>query len=457
MATGGRDTGRKRRPEGRRDLAITRSGDPSLAQCGPLSWQQAARLRNERGHGRYNCIWNLFEIPDAVSDDEFRSRLAAMTDREDALRITNASLDDDCTVYAPAAAAPLSVERCDSFDDMIALASAKAREQFHRDARPLWAVTVIEHPDGRGRRVRHACTVFDHLVADGRSMHLVQRELIGGETAGGGRGRYREWVSWQNREFPRSGSVSGSLTRGFWLRHLDGTPADRATPLPFATEHPAPRDLITVLNARAPVSSDAVRRVTRRLRTSPFVLVLAAVASLVAAGTGESDLTMRVISSGRPPKFANTLGWFADSLPIRLRDPLLRDPQRTVTVAGAAWSDILRSHYVAPWGYVHDVCRPGGSAAAEFDRRQLVINFFPHDLGGMFSPDIPEKTAPGDIDGIHLLIWPRFDDCFGLRFLFNPDHFAIEGVRSFLHRLARQLTELTEGTADVRSGDQART
>jgi len=382
-----------------------------------------------------------------VTDEEFLARLVAMTDREDALRIIDASLHEDRTVYAPATAPPLSVNHCDSFDDMIALASAKSLGQFDRDGRPLWEVSVIEHPDGQGRRIRHACTVFDHLVADGRSMYLVQQELLGRENTGTGHGRYRDWVSWQNREFSRSGSAAATASPigEFWLQHLNGTPADRATPLSFATDEPAPRQLITMLNACAPVSGDAVRAAARRLRTSPFVLVLAAVASLLAVDTDESDLTMRVIGSGRPPRFANTLGWFADSLPIRLHDPSLRDPHRAVTVAGSAWSDILRSHYVAPWDYVVDVCRPDDATDTEFDRKQLVINFFPHDLGGMFSPDIPEKTGPGDIDGIHLLIWPRYDGRFGLRILFNPDHFAIGGARSFLDRLARQITTLTEG------------
>ncbi|HET9898157.1 MAG TPA: condensation domain-containing protein [Streptosporangiaceae bacterium] len=432
------------KPFGKKELAISAT---EAERQGPLSWQQEARLRNEHKYGNYLPIENIFLIPDHVTDRDLHARLRRVVDREDSLHIVDATMRDGGWVtYRPDLPLPLRYETCESFADIRAAASAATSGQFNRDGRPLWEVVVLKYADPAGRITRHACCVFDHLVSDGRSMHLLQNELMGDvEANAASRGRYADWVNWQSQEFPRSGGRRTTPTREFWLRHLDGTLADRPTPVPFAISSPVGGGgLLTTTTVDLPIQVTALREAAQALRATPFLLVFANAVSWIARATSVSDVTTRIISNGRPLPYLCAQGWFADSLPVRMRDPKLADPARALSMARQILSQMLRFPYQAPWEYIRTACAPDNiQVSEETGRGQLVINVLPHASEGVLAESECERTVPGDIDGLHMLVLGNATGRCRLQAVFNPDDFSLAGVRMFLEDLAQQLTEIS--------------
>ncbi|MDH6575307.1 condensation domain-containing protein [Kitasatospora sp. MAP5-34] len=424
-------------------------GNTSGTTRGTPSLQQLARLRDERAHGRFASISNLFTVPEAVGDELFRERLTRVVRREEALRIVDGSLEDGGWIdYAADVAVPLDFRFCDSEEEMSTLARELAGRTFERVGSALWAVTVIGYRARNGRPARAACTVFDHFVTDGHSMHLLQKELSQAPTARPRHAdsRYRDWVDWQRTRFPVPDTRPSSHDRDFWHLHLAGTGADRPTRLPFATlpEPGAPGE-ITSMNLALPVTAAGLRARAQMLGISPFLVVLASFAATVSGLSGATDLTFRVIVGGRPTDHLNRLGWFADSVPLRLAHPELADPLRSVAEVNARWSEVL-AHQTTPLDYIRAACPPSPEHEIDPARRrmQLVLNFVPQDLGGMYSEEVPELTVPGDIDGLHLTLLPGPDQRLRLGAMFNPGAFPKQATHDFLQHAIDDLAELVK-------------
>ncbi len=413
---------------------------------GLASWQQAVRLRDEGIHGLYGAISHLFPVPSVISDDLLLARLAEIVRDEEALRIATGTLDRGATVgYAPAIEIPFRRQRAGCAEEMLALAGQAAARTFERDGRPLWEFTVFSYTDEQGEPARSACVVLDHFVTDARSMQVMEQELTrdAGAPRPRGRGRYRDWVQSQRSQFPMPGGGSTGAAPEFWSRHLDGTSADRPTALPFTTV-PARllKSEVSSINLPIPVSSELIRSAARHLGLTPFVLIFASIAASVAAAAGTDDITLRVIVNGRPPGYGKTLGWFADSVPVRLASPGLHDPSQALATVRKVWAEVLEFQ-TTPLDYIRQACLPDPRLDVPPERRrmQLVVNYVPHDIGGMYSERVPERTKKGDIDGLHVVVLPGPDGQLRLGALFNPEHFPGKPTRLFLQRLVSELAD----------------
>jgi hypothetical protein len=355
---------------------------------GLASWQQAVRLRDEGIHGLYGAISHLFPVPPAISNELLLSRLAEIVRDEEVLRIVTGTVYGGATVgYAPAIEIPFRHQRAADAEEMLALAGQAATRIFERDGRPLWEFTVFSYTDEQGQPARSACVVLDHFVTDARSMQLMEQELtrVAGAPRPRGRGRYRDWVQSQRSEFPMPGSGSAGSAPRFWSRHLDGTSADRPTPLPFTTV-PARllKSEVSSINLPIPLSAELLRSTARQLSVTPFVLIFASIAATVAATAATDDITLRVIVNGRPAGHGKTLGWFADSVPVRLASPGLDKPSQALAIARNVWAEVLEFQ-TTPLDYIRQACPPEPRLDVPPERRrmQLVLNYVPHDIGGM--------------------------------------------------------------------------
>lgn len=427
---------------------------------GPVSWQQMARLQDEAAHGGYDSIWNMFEIPPQLQADQVLSRLAGIISRERALRIVESGrrgTQDGWVRYLDAIEPPVAQLACTSRADAVETARQLAIERFMRDGQPAWRFGLLSYPADCGRTALLGCVALDHFVSDGRSMHLLQLELAGlGETGTGKRhGNYREWVSGQRSRFPFYETRTDTAAQRFWRSHLDGTSADRQTVLPFSTiPEPAAPAQIRSLNFGQPLSIESIRREAARRGVTPFLLVLAAVTATVAQTSSADDITLRLISSGRVHRYLDNQGWFADSLPIRLCDARLTDFDRALAAVHQRWSQMLQFHDT-PLGYIRAACAPIRPPVDEQpERRQLVVNFVPHEIGGMYPESVEENTADGDIDGLHLILLADQAGRCRLGAMFSPAHFATAGVRSFVADLTARLVAVTSSSEpDVPTND----
>lgn len=416
---------------------------------GVLSWQQVRRLRRDLAHGA--LVSNsavLFALPRGLKTEHLRDRLAELVSQEDALRITEFSYadNDGYATYSPVLELPVYETTADTASELDAITARMLNRPFgHRG--PLWEMAVIEHPDESGRPARSACAVFEQLICDGRSLHLFRSELTGENVGAVGQqhGRFRDWAAWQRRQFPMADTGAKTAAGQFWLRYLDGTPPDRGTMFPFFSPPAGPLGgYVQVIHDELPVSMSTLRSCAGRLRSSPFLLFLASVASAIGLVAGLDDVTLKVNTSGRPPRFLDTIGCFADNAPIRIRSGSLSDPQHALTAATSAWLETIEFQS-APWDYIRAVCGPSYSEPAAANPPQLVINFMPWTVHRRWHSKRESRQYPGaSLDTFELIMMPGGDGTCYLDCQFDPERLAPAGVDDFLKVLASVLTRLTQ-------------
>jgi hypothetical protein len=416
-----------------RDLART--------EAGPLSWQQAFSLRREaRLSVHSGNVATAFVVEDAES---LPGRLAALVEREDALRIVGLPADGrGSAVYAETVRPPLEKVRVGALEELDAAVSEAERTLFARDEGPLWKMLVFEHPDEAGRRARTGLAVFDHQIADVRSSDLFRRELTRGPT-GRPPGRYRAWVAWQLEQFPLEDAASvPTPAREFWRRYLDGTSPNRAPRLPFCDPDSRLTGLERQLHRELPFPAEGLRAAAARLRATPFVVFAGSVAAAIAQLTGEQDVTLRYASHGRFSPFLRTLGWLHTGIALRVRDPDLADPVRAVRAAMVSRLELIEFE-MTPWGYVLEICGATGS-----EQPQVVVNFVPRGDPALLRKrhdDATEGGAEPDrelVPDLNLIVDVPRAGAVGLLSRFDPARFAAGGVEDFLQLVFRNAAQL---------------
>ncbi|HEX5495925.1 MAG TPA: condensation domain-containing protein [Mycobacteriales bacterium] len=203
---------------------------------------------------------------------------------------------------------------------------AEAGRRFDLAAGPLWRARLFRlGPD------HHVLALtLHHLVFDGWSLALLYRDLSTGYratarpagTAGTGTGDgparpgYADYVSWlAARQAGR-----GATDLAWWLDRLAGVtpvldlPRDRARP-------PVQAHLGAQCHTEVPESlAGRVYRLAGALSVTPYAVLLAAFALLLRRLTGATDLIVGVPAADRRhPDFDDLVGFFVDTLPVRLR------------------------------------------------------------------------------------------------------------------------------------------
>jgi hypothetical protein len=305
------------------------------------------------------------------------TRLRELMHHEDSLRIDRLTLEEGGSVgYADHQDLPVQQRQMASWADLTAFAEEKAYDFFGRSNGPLWDAHLITCPDQSGQLRAHLCGTFDHIIWDGRSHALFGEVVTSGEEVRGLRsGRHRAWVRWQRSTYADP-QILDAPSIQFWHEHLGGTPPDRAVDLSFhAGAHVSPTGTAMSVNRVAPVSVDQLRRAAALSRTTPFVIFAAAVAHAVNRFGGSQDFTFRVNTAGRPPEYLDTLGYFADNMPVRLQGTELRDPLLAVEMVRRTWFGTLR-HQTVPWDYLLAAFGGTGQIVTR-QSAQALVNFLP--------------------------------------------------------------------------------
>lgn len=306
----------------------------------------------------------------------------------------------------------------------------------------LWAFLGQDEADATLVLVGH------HMVTDSWSIGLLMADLMAGyaERAAGGRPgtdapRYADSGAAAHRRYDER---RRALLTPHWQRVFDDPPS---LPVPEATGGP-----VRMADRGFPVraTDNALVDAAKALRTTPFVLALAAFMSALHAACGAEDVMVPVLTYGRDRSDWNTVGLFMNVLPVR------------VNLAGASEVETVRRvHRTFAEAFVRELpladvvsgvpeaarfFAPGGPVSAHFDVTRLP------DTGPAplrYRPALLPVPVPLDdpvlpVNGMAVWLEPHADGGYGGKVRYRADLFTASTVDAIGQHLARALDVLTQ-------------
>ncbi|HEY0555144.1 MAG TPA: condensation domain-containing protein, partial [Thermoanaerobaculia bacterium] len=247
------------------------------------------------------------------------------------------------------------------------LAREEARRPLDLDARgALWRRTLIR----TGEREHDLLLTFHHVIADGESVGVMERELSALYTAFDLglpsplpplAAQPADIAAWE-REHLTPEALAPHLA---WFRErLAGSvgldlPADLPRP-PSRSWRGLSRDV-----ALSPALTARVREFARSRGATPFMALFAAWVALLRRVTGQDDVVSGTVHAHRGrPEAEPLVGFFANSLPLRVEIP--GDPQfGDLLAAVRAGAFGLQTYQDLPLEALAEILRPGRAASAE--------------------------------------------------------------------------------------------
>ncbi|MBO4204876.1 non-ribosomal peptide synthetase/type I polyketide synthase [Micromonospora echinofusca] len=269
-----------------------------------------------------------------------------------------------------------------------AVMAAESRRRFDLTAGPVFAFTLL-----RFAPTRHVLVLsFHHLATDGGSYAILTREVSE---------CYRARVDGRAPDLPRlttsypqlAGDDGGGRDREkalrYWLRQLDPPPP--ALVLPSDLPRPAvPSAAGSSLFRQLPAGlTRRVEQFSRTERVTAFTTLLSAFGVVLSRfGGGQDDLVVGTGMSSRDDRSADLVGFFVDTVPLRL--DLRGDPTFQELVA--------RVQLTAADGYEHadlpfDELVEALAPVREPGRNPLFDVVVEYERGDAFRFDLPGVTA----------------------------------------------------------------
>lgn len=317
----------------------------------PLSpMQHAMLLRSQLAPGSGVYILQLsFEIGGAFDAVAFRRAWEQVTERHAAHRTCFLRLDREqpLQVVRRTVSVPWREEDWTSLPSdeqearFAALLEQDRAEDFVPARAPLMRCVLVRTASDRHRFLwtRH------HAISDGWSMPTVLSEVVqcyraigeGSTPQLGPATQYRDYIAWLRTQDPAG-------TEEYWRRSLAGVtgPTLLGVGRP-RTEGGPGQGLHGKRRVRlSQESSSALLAAARRERITLSTYIQAAWALLLRCYSGERDVLLGMVASGRPPTLAgveSAVGCFLNTLPVRVRvddDALVTDWLRALQSAQVA-------------------------------------------------------------------------------------------------------------------------
>ncbi|MFI7442514.1 amino acid adenylation domain-containing protein [Nonomuraea indica] len=365
-----------------------------------------------------------------------RAALAAVAERHEALRwrVPDAG-GVPAVAVAPPGDVPLPVEDVtpEALADRL---QQEARRPFELAGGPLWRARLLRLDDD----LHVLAVTVHHIVFDGWSQNVLYRDISAAyrrerlDALPASAGGYTAWLA--GRE------TSADLD--WWAAALDGVP----TVLDLPRDHPRPPvqtlDGAGVTAEADAALSDAVRRLAARVGGTPYTVMLAAFAQVLARLTGRRDLVVGTpVADRRHPALEPLAGCLVHVLPVRLRvdDDAGFDAHVTRcqdTLAGAlAHLDVRLERLV-------DRLVPGRDLSRN-PLVQVLFNMYDFaeprlDLPGVRSEPLP-PGLPGSLFDLTMYVAER-DGRYLLQAVYNPRLYRHDRVEALLSGYLHLLSEL---------------
>jgi amino acid adenylation domain-containing protein/non-ribosomal peptide synthase protein (TIGR01720 family) len=227
-------------------------------------------------------------------------------------------------IVCPAMAVPFETTDLSHAPDVEAAAREMVRQEcvtpFDLEHAPLLRVKLLK----LGKH-RHIC-VFNmhHIVCDAWSLDVMMRELVvlypvytrgGTPSLPDPKIQYRDYALWQNQFLS---GAEAKAARNYWMRKLGGCAAggEVRPDWPRSAVQTFSGDTVTVkLDAAV---RDQLRSLSARNGASLFMTLLAAIKVLLYRYTGQEDITVGTVTSGRHhPDLEDQVGFYVNTLALR--------------------------------------------------------------------------------------------------------------------------------------------
>ncbi|MER5968944.1 condensation domain-containing protein [Streptomyces sp. NPDC002055] len=265
----------------------------------------------------------VYRLRGPLDSDVLRGALQALIDHHPTLR-TGFRVQDGTVLQdvVAGAAADLVLEDVSRLpedertDQALQILEKEVRRTFDRTTPPLVrAVLVRSAPEDH-----HLALVFDHIAADGWSLDIITEDLGAAyrALATGERpqlppaGAYPDWAA---RQWEGYGNGRADEVADYWKSQLGPDPATFALRLPGYRTNTGLSEP-DALSVDVPAETGtALHGLCRELRTTPYVVALAALKALIARQTGLARVTVLTSCANRlDPEFQGTVGWFANGV-----------------------------------------------------------------------------------------------------------------------------------------------
>ncbi|RSN11691.1 non-ribosomal peptide synthetase [Nonomuraea sp. WAC 01424] len=349
----------------------------------------------------------------------------------------------DVTV-APPAEVPLPVDDL-SPAELAAALEKEARERFDLAAGPLFRARLIRlTPD------EHVlCLTAHHLVFDGWSQDVLFRGLSAayrGEPVEVPEHTFADYVRWLR------GNDDGQ-TLGWWRERLRDAPL--VLDLPRDAARP-PAQTFRGASCRGELDAALgaqVAELAARLGSTPYAVLLAAFARLLAGLSGRDDLVVGAAYADRPHvAFESLVGMCVQVLPLRLRPR--GDFAEQVTACAAELGAAIR-HRDVPLGQLLESLR----LPRDLSRNpitQVMFNMYNFaqahlELDGCESEPL-RPGLPGALFDLTMYVGEQRGG-YALELVYNPDLFSAERMTALVDGYVGLLGELLTGRAEPGSPD----
>ncbi|MEO6919213.1 MAG: amino acid adenylation domain-containing protein [Collimonas sp.] len=285
-------------------------------------------LAQTRDAGSAYHIAVQWEVKGALDAALLQQALDLVIARHEAWRTTLVENDDGIVMQRIHAALPVQIAQvdlraCGATERALQaadLAECHVAEAFNLSAGPLVRATLVTLAEDAQRLM----LTSHHAISDGWSSRCAFNELTTAYAALASNGvtelptlqiQYADYSRWQ-RDLLAAGEDQRQL--GYWRSALRDAPEPLALPLdrPRAAERDYRGGRVVLRLSLA--TSDAVREIARRTRSSPFTVLLAAFDAWLYRLTGATDIVVAVpVAHRQRAETAPLLGLFLNTLVLR--------------------------------------------------------------------------------------------------------------------------------------------
>jgi len=268
---------------------------------------------------------------------------------------------------------------------------------------------------------------ISHAVMDGTSVPQFLKELsalYNGKSLGAVRYQYSQFCGWQRNLLYSSPKVKHQLL--YWEKRLRGAPPLLELPIdmprPPAFRHQGREYGVTI-------DGDTVqqmRRVMKDNRQSPWRIMIACYYWMLRTYSGQEDIVMTMPRTTRIPNMLETLGHFANFVPLRLHMSEEWNLVETCRYIGKTMKEAVANGDVPFSAVIERCCEGRNTAYAPVSQASISLimeewQFCP-EIEGAISSFGKVSTTSRCLNDVHLKVFLRYDsvEC---SFLYNRDIF----------------------------------